>query len=180
MELRRDALTAAAEWILAAEAAARDADGLVATVGQASVLPGAPSVIPGRVELSLDVRSAEDAVREAAVAALRNRAEAVAAARGGLGLAWEAVQETAAVACSPELTDLLAEAIAAGGHPVARLASGAGHDAVTMSRLAPVTMLFVRCAGGISHNPAESVDAEDVAAAIATVDRFLERLAAAR
>jgi allantoate deiminase len=180
MGLRRDALSAAAEWILAVEVTARDTEGLVATVGEAAVLPGAANVIPGRVELSLDVRSGEDAVRTAAVAALRERAEAIAAARGGLGVAWQLVQDSPAVACSPELTDALAEAVAAGGHAVARLASGAGHDAVMMSRLAPVAMLFVRCAGGISHNPAESVSAADVALAIATVDRFLEGLAAAR
>jgi allantoate deiminase len=180
MALRRDALGAAAEWILAVEAAARHSDALVATVGQAAVLPGAANVIPGRVELSLDVRSGDDDARRVAVAALRERAEAIAAARGGLRVAWERVQDTAAVACSPELTDALAEAVAAGGHAVARLASGAGHDAVMMSRVAPVAMLLVRCAGGVSHNPAESVQAADVAVAIATVDRFLARLAGAR
>ena len=65
----------------------------------------------------------------------------------------------------PELTELVAEAVAASGHPVVRLASGAGHDAVMLARRSPpVAMLFVRCAGGVSHNPAESVTAEDVAA----------------
>jgi allantoate deiminase len=68
----------------------------------------------------------------------------------------------------------VAEAVAASGHRVVRLASGAGHDAVMISRIAPIAMLFVRCAGGVSHHPAESVTAEDVAAAIEASSRFLE------
>ena len=71
-------------------------------------------------------------------------------------------------------TELVAEAVAASGHPVVRLASGAGHDAVMLSTIAPIAMLFVRCAGGVSHNPAESVTVEDVAAAIEATTTFLE------
>ena len=89
-------------------------------------------------------------------------------------LEWDVLQETAAVDCSTELTELVAEAVAASGHPVVRLASGAGHDAVMLSTIAPIAMLFVRCAGGVSHNPAESVTVEDVAAAIDATTRFLE------
>ena len=63
------------------------------------------------------------------------------------------------------------------GHPVVELASGAGHDAVAMSTLTEVGMLFVRCKGGVSHNPAESVKTEDVAVAIDVLSRFLELLA---
>ena len=71
----------------------------------------------------------------------------------------------------------MAEAVAAAGLPVERLPSGAGHDAVVMSEVVPVAMLFVRCAGGISHHPAESVTADDVAAAIDVLERFLDALA---
>jgi allantoate deiminase len=173
MDLRRDALAAAAEWILAVEALARGAEALVATVGEARVEPGAGNVIPGRVALTLDVRHADDAVREAARDSLRDRAHAIAAARR-LDVAWEVVQETAAVACSPRLADALAAAVRACGHRELRLTSGAGHDAAVMTALAPVAMLFVRCAGGISHNPAESVSHADVAAAIEVIGRFLE------
>jgi len=169
MELRSDALCAAAEWILAVES-----QGVVATVGQATVEPGAPNVIPGRARLSLDVRHADDAARAAAVAALRSRAQAIAAARG-VALVWEPVQETAAVACDPALTETLARAVAEAGHRVVRLESGAGHDAAMMAAVAPVAMLFVRCAGGVSHHPDESVSAQDVAAAIGVLDRFLAR-----
>jgi allantoate deiminase len=172
MALRRDALTAAAEWILAVEALARGAEGLVATVGEARVEPGAGNVIPGRVALSLDVRHAQDAARQAACATLGERAQAIAEARG-VAAEWEVVQETAAVTCSPALGDALAAAVRACGHRELRLTSGAGHDAAVMAALTPVTMLFVRCAGGVSHNPAESVAHADVAAAIEVVGRFL-------
>jgi allantoate deiminase len=180
MEVRSDALAAAAEWIAAveAEALARDA-GLVATVGEIAAEPGAPNVIPGRVSASLDVRHPEDAARERAVAALRERAVRIAAARG-MQMAWDELQSTAAVPCSPELTEDLAAAVTEAGHEAARLASGAGHDAAMMATITPVAMLFVRCAGGVSHHPGESVRADDVEVAIEVTTRFVERLAAAQ
>jgi allantoate deiminase len=172
MSLRRDALTAAAEWVLAVEALAREQDGLVATVGQLTLEPGAGNVIPGRAQLTLDLRHAEDSVRIRAGAELRRHAEAIAASRG-VGVQWRS-HETAAVSLSPVLTEQLAEAIVTSGRPVVRLPSGAGHDAAIVSKIAPAAMLFVRCAGGVSHNPAESVTVEDVAAAIDVTTRFLE------
>jgi len=63
---------------------------------------------------------------------------------------------------------------------VIALPSGAGHDGVMMSRLTPIAMLFVRCAGGISHNPAESVREDDVAVALDVLERFVRRLAEER
>ncbi|HEU0116097.1 MAG TPA: allantoate amidohydrolase, partial [Thermomicrobiales bacterium] len=173
MPLRRDALPAAAAFVLAVEALAGATDGLVATVGQIAAEPGASNVIPGRVNLSLDVRHPDDAVRADARDRLHAEAKAI-AARRGLDLAWDVLQENPAVACDPALSARLADAVAAGGWPVHRLASGAGHDGVIVSRLAPVAMLFVRCAGGVSHNPAEAVTVEDVAAAIAVFDRLLD------
>jgi allantoate deiminase len=173
MALRRDALCGAAEFLSAVEAVAGERDGVVATVGQLHVAPGATNVIPGRVDLSLDVRHTADSVRESVAAELRESAGAVAGARG-LTLEWEVLQETPAVACSAELTERVADAVAASGHPVVRLTSGAGHDAVMLAAIAPIAMLFVRCAGGISHNPAESVTVEDVAAAIDATTWFLE------
>ena len=173
MGLRRDALCAAAEFVSAVEAVARDHDGAVATVGELEVQDGASNVIPGRVVLSLDVRHGADSLRESVGAQLFERADAIAGARA-LVLEWDVVQETRAVDCSRELTELVAEAVAASGHPVVRLASGAGHDAVALSTIAPIAMLFVRCAGGVSHNPAESVTTEDVAAAIDVTTKFLE------
>jgi allantoate deiminase len=175
MALRRDALVAAAELVGAVDARAHAVDGLVATVGELVVQPGASNVIPARATLSLDVRHADDATRAAAVADLRERAEAVAGKRDMDGT-WTEVQATGAVACAPALTRELEAAFAGAGVRVVRLPSGAGHDAAVMARLCDAAMLFVRCAGGISHNPAEAVDAGDVAVAIDVVGRLLDRL----
>ena len=174
---RRDAACAVAELVLAVEAAGLGTPGLVATVGRLSALPGAPNVIPGGATASLDVRHADDAVRAGAVARLRARAEAIAATRG-VGMAWEDRLDTGAVGMDPALSDRLAAAVEAAGLPAARLPSGAGHDAVALSALAPVAMLFVRCAGGVSHHPDESVEVADVAAALDVLDRFVRGLAA--
>ena len=163
--------------MLAVEAAGRARPGLVATVGRLAALPGAPNVIPGSALASLDVRHADDAVRSAAVAALRERAAAIASARA-VELAWDERMATPAVAMDPELTALLAAAVAERGVPDVRLASGAGHDAVALSELTGTAMLFVRCAGGVSHDPAESVEPADVAVALDVLDGFLRRLAA--
>lgn len=176
MGLRRDALAGAAELILAVEDVGRAAPGLVATVGQAEVDPGAGNVVPGRVSLSLDVRHPRDDARREALAEIRGRAEAV-AGRRDLGVDWDVVLDVDAVATDPVLREALAGAIDELGLPVRELASGAGHDAAVIARIAPACVLFVRCLGGISHAPAESATGEDVAVAVDVVDRALRRLA---
>lgn len=173
MELRQDALCAAAEFVLAVEATARATPGLVATVGQIGVQPGASNVIPGAATLSLDVRHQQDATRAEACARLRERAEQIASARR-VELDWQAGQVSPATACAPELANRLAQAIEDTGYPAHRLASGAGHDGAALSAITPFVMLFVRCRGGISHNPAESVEPADVAVAIDVLSRFVE------
>lgn len=174
MRLRRGALGAAAEIVLAAERVARETSGLVATVGRLAVRPGAPNVIPGEAELTLDVRHPDDAERTTAVTRLRETADHVAAARG-VELSWEELHNQDAVRCDPRLTDLMTRAArAAAGTEPPSLPSGAGHDAAVVAAIAPVTMLFVRCAGGISHNPAESVAEADVALAVDALTRFVE------
>jgi allantoate deiminase len=178
MELRRDALAAAAEMVVHAEAVARDTPGLVATVGDITVLPGAPNVIAGRAELTLDVRHPEDTDRIWAVGRLRERAGEIASARG-IESDWETLHEQAAVRCDPGLTGRMFQALEDVGVLPNSLASGAGHDAAAMARIAPVAMLFVRCAGGVSHHPDESVDEADVAIALDALTRFVE-LAAER
>jgi allantoate deiminase len=173
MELRQDALCAAAEFVLATEELARAEPGMVATVGQIAAEPGASNVIPGRSMLSLDLRHQDDARRERACRQLRERAEQIAAARR-VGLDWRVVQQSPAVTCDPALAGRLAQAVESLGYPVLSLASGAGHDGVALSDLTAIAMLFVRCRGGVSHNPAESVAVEDVAVAIEVLGRFLE------
>lgn len=172
MEQRRDALVVAAMFVIAVEQEARLRPGLVATVGRLEVEPGAANVIPGRVELTLDVRHPDDAVRLEASQRMIADAHALAEGRG-LTAEIRPTSERSAVACSPRLTNLLREAI---GQPAVEVASGAGHDGVYMSELTDIAMLFVRCRGGVSHNPAESVTAEDVGVAIDVLSRFLELL----
>ena len=175
MQLRRDALAAAAEWIGAVESAARTATapGLVATVGELTVVPGASNVIPGRVSLSLDVRHPTDSVRLAACRQLAERARAIGRGRG-VEATYEELQATGAVSCDERLTGLLAAAVSRAGHRVRELPSGAGHDAAALSRRTPVAMLFVRCRGGVSHDPGEAVEVTDVAAAIDIVVDFIQ------
>jgi allantoate deiminase len=172
MSGRQDALCAAAAIVLAVEAAARSSAGLVATVGQLQVEPGASNVIPGRASLSLDVRHQDDERRRLACELLRDQAGRICAERG-VALGWQGRMESPAVPMSPRLTALLAQAIQAQGYPAHRLMSGAGHDGVALAALTEVAMLFVRCRGGISHNPAESVAMGDVAVAIRTLGHFL-------
>jgi allantoate deiminase len=176
MAMRQDTLAAAAEFILAAERfALGHGQGLVATVGQLRIPYSASNVIPGQVVHSLDLRSPNADQLAAAYADLRAQAEAI-AARRGLGLDWQLVQYTAPVACDLELNRLLGQAIAASGHAVVGLVSGAGHDAVPASAVAPATMAFIRCYKGISHNPLENVEAADVAATLKVAERFILEL----
>ena len=176
MDARHDAACAAAEWVLAVEAAARAEPGLVATVGRLEARPGAANVVPGAAVASLDVRHADDAVREAAVAALRAEARRIGAARG-VEVAWREVMSAPAVAADGALTASLSAAVAERGLPVVTLASGAGHDGVALAELTGVAMLFVRCAGGISHHPDESVEEADVAVALDVLHAFVRGLA---
>jgi allantoate deiminase len=176
MELRRDALAAAAEFVLAVERHARSIDGLRATVGSLAVAPDAVNVVAGLARLSLDVRHPQDQVRQQATASLLEQAAAI-ADRRGVALQIDPSQSHAAVPTDPRLTDLLAQSVAAVGYPVHRMVSGAGHDAAVMAALAPMAMLFVRSPGGVSHHPAESVVPADVTAALEVMVAFLHRLA---
>jgi allantoate deiminase len=173
---RRDALCAAAEVVLAVERIAREHDGMVATVGSLQAYPNAGNVIPGLVTLSLDLRHPDDSLRKRACADLRHGAAQI-GERRSVELRWGHAVESAAVATDPSLTDVLAGAVADAGIDVTRLPSGAGHDAAEVAAVAPVAMLFVRCAGGISHSPAESVELGDVEVAIDVLSRFVLRIA---
>ena len=171
MNLRHDALAGAAELVLAAEKC-----GVLATVGKLAVAPGASNVIPGHATLTLDVRDQNDARHLAAVKLLKTKAETI-AQRRGLKLNWMLVQQTAAVHCDKQFTQIFSKSVAQRGLKVLKLPSGAGHDAVALAAICPVAMLFVRCKKGISHNPAESVKVGDVRVAVAVLADFILRLA---
>jgi len=175
MALRRDALAAGAEAVLAVEGIAREREGVVATVGELTVVGGASNVVPGRVRFSLDLRSGEDARRAEALAAIRARFEEIGGARS-CPVSLDIRSDTPATLCDARVVEAAAEAVAAVQGRDVRLVSGAGHDAIALSRLCPVGMIFLRCAGGISHNPAEAITEADAGAGIAALAQAAERL----
>lgn len=178
MPLRRDALAGAAEMILAIEGIARaDASDLVATVGRIEAMPGAPNVIAGEVRFTIDIRSGDAARRDQAAESICDALAGI-ADRRDLDFAIQRVHDLPASPCNVALMDLMDAAIAAVGHPVRRLVSGAGHDAMVMAALCPTAMLFIRCRHGISHNPTEHVDPADVDVALQVMLGFIDRLGA--
>lgn len=175
MHLRHDAMAAAADWIVAVEDYAISHVGLVATVGKVETSPGAGNVIAGQVTASLDVRHADDTVREAAVVAIIERAELAAAKRGVQITAHEQLAQSA-VPLDPGLATMLHNAAAQAGFSSRRMTSGAGHDAMILAPIVPSAMLFLRSPGGLSHHPDETVLPKDVEAALATAMEFLTQL----
>ena len=174
MALRRDTLAGAAECIVAVEEFCKaDGAGLVGTVGVINAMPGATNVIPGRVSFTLDIRAPADAHRKLAVAEIVRRIEAI-AQRRELSLQIDVTHENRTVPCAPWLKTQVAQAVAAEAYPVFELPSGAGHDGMAMIDIADVAMLFVRCRGGISHNPAEHVELADADAAARVLLRLIE------
>lgn len=177
MQLRRDALAAAAEWILAVERIGQKTPGLVATVGTIEALPGAGNVIPGEARLRLDIRHTDDAVRVTALNDLQLFGNELAAKRK-VEFHFSIAHEHAAAAMDSRLSKLLEQSLVAAGQRPLRLPSGAGHDAAVMARRWPAAMLFIRCRGGVSHHPDESVTLDDVTAALTAMWHFVQRLAA--
>jgi allantoate deiminase len=173
MGLRRDALAAAAECILTVERVAKGNPELVGTVGRIEAKPGAINVIPGEVMFTIDVRAPKDALRKHAVAGIRAEVEKIAKARQ-LSVEIENLQEFGSSTCAPWLMDQMDRAVKRKGFPVRRLPSGAGHDGMALAAIADICMLFVRCKGGISHSPLESITKEDAAAGVAVLSDFIE------
>ncbi|ELO0973741.1 allantoate amidohydrolase [Raoultella ornithinolytica] len=177
MSQRRDALAAAAEWMVLIETTTRQHGGnLVATVGTLRCAPGAVNVIPGEVALTLDIRGPQDGPLDALLATLLDAAQAI-AARRHLHFAAEVFYHIAATACDRRLQAVLTQAVNEVQGRSLSLPSGAGHDAIAIAERWPVGMLFVRCKGGVSHHPAESVTRQDVALAIAAFRRATWALA---
>ncbi len=178
MNLRFDAVTCAAEWILLVERMGKDIEGLVATVGFVQAKPGAGNVIAGEARVRLDVRHRDDGVRVRAVEELIRQAKSI-AARRGLSVRWSSHLNQPAVAMDASLSVQIEQAIRSAGCTPHRMVSGAGHDAMILAEKIPSAMIFLRTPGGISHDPAESVAREDVAKAIESGLRLLDQLASA-
>ncbi len=179
MNLRHDALAAAAQWIALVEAEANKIPGLVATIGRLEIEPNASNVIAGSVRASLDVRHAQDEVRHQAVNHFLDGARQLANDRG-LSVEWKQLVDQPAVAMNPAMTKKLSAAVVAAGYPVHLMLSGAGHDAMILAERVPTAMLFLRSPGGISHHPDENVLAADVTAALNTGLNFLNAIGEAR
>lgn len=161
MSLRRDAMTAAAQWICEVEQRASFSKDLVATVGSLRASPGAENVIAGEVRASLDVRHPDDSIRRAFVTELIASADSV-ATRRGLRTKWEIRFEQPAVRMDAHLTQLASDAIVKAGIRPLQMISGAGHDAMIVAERLPAAMIFLRSPGGVSHHPDETVRQEDV------------------
>ena len=175
MPMRHDALAAASEMVLEVERRCSAGGSLVGTVGMLQVENGTGNVIPGDVQFTVDIRSAEDSGREAAENDVFAAFDTISKRRG---VAVEATRTHGvhAVPCAPWLQQRLAASVDAVGVKPRLLPSGAGHDAMIVAEIADVGMLFVRCgAGGVSHNPAETVTAEDCGIAVEALLDFLRR-----
>ena len=175
MHLRRDAIAGAAEWISSVEREGQRVPALVATVGVVEAKPGVTNVIAGEVRLTLDVRHRADDLRELAVNTLIRAAEEI-AARRRLTMKHNALLNQPSVAMDPFLTGQIEAAILRTGCKPRRTVSGAGHDAMILAEQVPAGMIFLRTPGGISHNPEENVEVEDVAKAIETGMHLLDLL----
>ncbi len=179
MNLRRDALAAAAEWIVAVENLAKQTLGIVATVGVVEAKPGATNVIAGEARAALDIRHASDRTRTEALDDLIRQAESI-GARRGVTVKWRTLLAQNAVAMDPFLTEQIEHAVQKAGCEPHRMASGAGHDAMILAEKVPTAMIFLRTPGGISHDPAESVHLDDVAKALECGHHLLTQLAASQ
>ena len=173
MNLRRDALAAAAECVLMVEKVGRSHPELVGTVGRIEAKPGAINVIPGEVMFTVDVRAPQDPLRNQAVATIRSQIQRIVGERK-VECEIENLQEFGVTACAPRLMEQMDQAVARQGFPVRRLPSGAGHDGMALGAITEICMLFVRCKGGISHNPLESITEADAAAGASVLLDFIE------
>ncbi|WVZ79052.1 hypothetical protein U9M48_026679 [Paspalum notatum var. saurae] len=201
MKLRRDPMVAAAELVVTLEHLCKEPNkfltydeecgcfteeslaGLVCTVGELLTWPSASNVIPGQVNFTVDIRAMDDQVRETIVTSF-SRLVLQRCDDRLVDCRVEHKHSAAATHCDPELTSQLKRAArstvsampgrraAAGEAPV--LMSGAGHDAMAMAKLTKIGMLFVRCRGGISHSPEESVLEDDVWAAGLALLNFID------
>jgi len=174
MAMRKDALAAAAEQILAIQSHAAGIAQLVATVGSLAVHPGAPNSIPGRVTYSIDIRAPEDTARQQAIDDITGLLQQI-AARHRVAVTLNRTHDAPATLCAQWLQEQLSHAVASQDIQPFFLPSGAGHDAMAVAALCPVGMLFVRCKGGISHTPEESITEEDAETAVAVLVAFLRQ-----
>jgi N-carbamoyl-L-amino-acid hydrolase len=164
MHLRRDALIGAAQMVLAAqELGLANAPDARVTVGRLSVPSDSHSIVPGRVDLVLDVRHPDAASLDALQAQLEDRFRLI-CAKLGLSVEFEPYWNYAPIVFDPAVREHIRSAAEQHGYPCLDLPSRAGHDALNVAKVAPTAMIFIPCLKGISHNEAEFATDEDIAA----------------
>lgn len=173
--MRRDALCCAADCINQLEYFAKKHENILATVGTLHIINAASNVIPGNVNFSVDLRSADEDALDTAWHDIQSLVTGIGHKRN-IETQLHLIQSSLPVKCDYTLNFLLKRAIAELGYEVKELVSGAGHDGVPVSLVSPVCMMFVRCFKGISHNPNENVDVKDIEAASIVADHFLLHL----
>jgi hydantoinase/carbamoylase family amidase len=179
MTMRHDALAAAAEMALAVEKRCGAGGSLVGTVGILKVKDGTGNVIPGEVEFTADIRAGDDATRREAEADVFAQFELI-ARRRGVKAERSKTHEVHARPCAEWLQGQLEASVQSVGLKALRLPSGAGHDAMILAEITDVGMLFVRCgAGGVSHNPDETVSPGDAGLAYEALLHFLRNFTSA-
>jgi N-carbamoyl-L-amino-acid hydrolase len=174
---RRDALCAAAEFILSVEQAARSTGAIdtVATVGICEVFPGAVNSIPSKVKLTVDLRDTDLARRNAVTQAIEQVIKTISANRH-VAIHSELLNADAPADCSPEVRAALADSCRKHGFSYMEMVSRAYHDSLFMSRIAPTAMLFIPCRNGYSHRPDEYASPEDIARGTLILAESLARL----
>ena len=176
MDQRADAVLGLAELALYVEARAKADGDSVATIGQLTVPGGSINVVPGRCQFSLDMRAPNDAQRDALVNDINNQLSSIAASRG-LQFTLEETMRASAAPSALQWQRAWENSVAELGLPVCSMPSGAGHDAMKLHQIMPQAMLFVRGGNaGISHNPLETITADDAQLCVEAMTHLLEHL----
>jgi ureidoglycolate amidohydrolase len=175
---RRDAFLAAAEIALALERAAKSTGAIdtVGTTGVCEVFPGAINSIPSRVRVEADIRDIDPDRRDSVIAALHRACEET-GARRRVAIRVETINADQPARSSPAIVEALAAACEERGYACSRMVSRAYHDALFLSRIAPVAMLFIPCRAGVSHRPDEYASPEDIARGVEVLAGALRKLA---
>lgn len=177
MNLRHDALCGAAKIILGIEeiASMQEEPPVVGTVGVVEVTPGAMNVIPGGVKLGVDIRSISKVARNSVVTLVKEFID-ITAGKRGLSYTIEPIAQDHPVAMHPAMIREIEEAVKSVGVEYMTMPSGAGHDAMHWAEAVPTGMIFIPCRDGISHNPAEFAEMDDIVTGAEVLDKVLRKL----
>lgn len=177
MNLRHDALCGASKIILGIEeiASMQEEPPVVGTVGVVEVTPGAMNVIPGAVKLGIDIRSISKVARNSVVTLVKEFID-ITAEKRGLSYTIETIAQDHPVEMHPAMIREIEEAVKSVGVEYMTIPSGAGHDAMHWAEVVPTGMIFIPCRDGISHNPAEFAEMDDIVTGAAVLDKVLRKL----